>query len=303
MAHMNVLPRERRIAVLACLVEGNSIRSTERLTGVHQETILRLLLKVGDGCAALHDRMVRGLNCGHLELDEIWSFVWKKQARLTEADSAERGDAYTFVAEDAATKLTLCWRTDKRTGEAAVAFAADLRARVLNRPQITTDGYSAYLDAIEQAFGCEVDYGQAIKVYGGPDGEDTDDHRYSQGRVRGVTKRPLLGSPDEKRMTTSHIERQNLSVRMGCRRFTRLTNAFSKSLRHLRAAVALHYTHANLCRVHMSLRVTPAMQAGLTGHVWEVGELLDVALEAPPQRRRFRVAVPPEARTRFRVAP
>lgn len=276
---MNVLSRERRVQILACLVEGNSVRSTERLTGTHRETILNLLLQVGDGCAQLHDRMIRALNCGHIELDEIWTFVWKKQARLTESDPAERGDAYTFVAEDAATKLTICWRTDKRTAEAAVAFAADLRARVLNRPQITSDGFSAYLDAVEQAFGCEVDYGQAIKVYNGANGEETDDHRYSQGRVRAVTKRSLLGNPDEAKMTTSHIERQNMSVRMGCRRFTRLTNAFSKSLRHLRAAVALHYVYGNLCRVHMSLRVTPAMQAGLTGHVWSLDELLEAVLE------------------------
>lgn len=286
---MNVLPRERRIAVLACLVEGNSIRSTERLTGVHQETILRLLLKVGDGCAALHDRMVRGLTCVSIELDEIWTYVWKKQARLTETDPAEYGDAYTFVAEDAATKLAICWRTDKRTAEAAVTFAEDLRARVLNRPQITTDGFNAYPEAIERAFGCDVDYGMALKTYA-DDNTGNPQHRSPVSRVKNVTKIPLMGTPDESLMTTSHMERMNLDVRMACKRFARLSNAFSKSVMHLRAAVALHYVYRNLCWVHSTIRCTPAMQAGLTGHVWEVGELLDAALEAPP-RRRVRVAV------------
>lgn len=294
---MNVLPTEKRVHILGCLVEGNSIRSTERLTEVHRETILNLLLQVGGGCHALHDRMVRGLNCAYIELDEVWAFVWKKQGRLTEDDPEERGDAYTFVAEDAASKLTLCWRTDKRTLPAAVAFAADLRGRVLNRPQITADGFTSYPEAIEQAFGCEVDFGQAIKVYGGADGQETDDHRYSVGRVRRVTKRKVIGSPDEGHMTTSHMERQNLGIRMACRRFTRLTNAFSKSLRHLTAAVALHYVYQNLCWVHGTIRCTPAMQAGLTDHVWGLEELLEAAMEkalapAPESRRQLRVAMP-----------
>ncbi len=280
---MNVLPEGTRVRVLSALVEGNSLRATERMTEACRPAITRLLLNVGDGCRRLHDALMRELACDVLELDEIWCFVGKKEARLQPDDPPEFGDAYTWVALDAVSKLVPAYRVGKRSTPDAHAFARDLRARVLGAPQVTTDGHAAYVEAIEGAFGARVHYAQVLKTYYGDEsgGASRDDVRYSRGRVVRCVKRPVIGSPDPGRCSTSYVERQNLTMRMHLRRFTRLTNAFSKRARHLAAAVDLHFAHYNLCRVHEALRVTPAMQAGLTDHVWSLAELMHAALNAP----------------------
>ena len=283
-------------------MEGTSLRATERLTGVFRQAITNLLLSVGDGCRSLLDERMRDLHCDVLELDEVWTFVGCKENHRDESDPPEYGDAYTWVALDARTKIVPCFRVEKRTAAAANAFAADLRARVLGKPQITTDGFKPYIEAIEAAFGSRVDYAQILKTYQTDEagGASRDDVRYSRGRVVRSVKRTITGTPDEGNISTSYVERGNLTLRMGQRRFTRLTNAFSKKAENLRAAVALHFGHYNFCRVHMTLRVTPAMEAGLTDHVWSVEELITEALaayEAPPPMPV--VLAPPPKGARF----
>lgn len=284
---MKVLPMGTRVRVVSALAEGVSLRATGRLTDVSRPTVTDLLLRVGEGCRALLDERMRDLHCDVLELDEVWSFVGCKEAHRVEDHPDEYGDQYTWIAIDARTKLVPCFRVEKRTTAAANAFAADLRARVLGAPQITTDGFKPYVEAIEAAFGSKVNYAQILKTYQGDEagGASRDDVRYSRGRVVRSVKRVVTGTPDESKIGTSYVERGNLTLRMSQRRFTRLTNAFSKRLDNLRAAVALHFGHYNFCRVHMTLRVTPAMEAGITDHVWSVEELIDAALaayEAPP---------------------
>ena len=298
----NVLPMGERVRVVSALVEGTSLRATERLTGVFRQAITNLLLSVGDGCRSLLDERMRDLHCDVLELDEVWTFVGCKEAHRDESDPPEYGDAYTWVALDARTKIVPCFRVEKRTAAAANAFAADLRARVLGKPQITTDGFKPYVEAIEAAFGSRVDYAQILKTYQSDEagGASRDEVRYSRGRVVRSVKRTVTGTPDEDNISTSYVERSNLTLRMGQRRFTRLTNAFSKKVENLRAAVALHFGHYNFCRVHMTLRVTPAMEAGLTDHVWSVEELITAALaayEAPPPMPV--VLAPPPKGARF----
>lgn len=278
---MNILPIAKQVAVVAALTEGCSIRAVERLTDTHRDTIMRLGARVGTGCAALHDRLMRDLHVNLLELDEVWGYVGKKQKRLTRDDPADLGDAYTFVALDATRKAIISYRTGKRTADNTVEFASDLRARILGRPQISSDGFRPYVDAIEWAFGSEVDYGQIVKVYEGEPGP-TAARRYSPGWVVDVRKATITGAPDREKISTSYVERQNLSLRMGCRRFTRLTNAFSKKLANHKAAVALYVAHYNLCRVHETLRITPAMALGVTDHIWTIGELVEAALCQDP---------------------
>ena len=297
---MNALPMGVRVRVVSSLVEGVSLRGTGRMTDVGREAVTALLLRMGDGCERLHDARMRDLRCDVLELDEAWSFVFKKQGHLAEDDPAEYGDAYTWIAIDADTKLVPCFRVDKRSTAAAHAFAAELRARVVGKPQITSDGFKAYLGAIENSFGTRVNYAQISKEYYGDESDDAprDDRRYSGRRVKRSLKRPITGTPDEARISTCFVERQNLTLRMGMRRFTRLTNAFSKRVKNLRAAVNLHFAHYNFCRVHMTLRVTPAMEAGLTDHVWTIEELVTAALAAevaPP----LALPTPPEKGARF----
>ena len=285
---MTVLSMEERVRVVSALVEGTSLRATERLTGIFRQAITSLLLCVGEGCRWLLDAMMRDLHCDVLELDEVWSFVGCKEGHLVEGlHPPEFGDQYTWIALDARTKLVPVHRVEKRTPTAANAFAKELRARVLGAPQITTDGHKPYLEAIEAAFGKKVHYAQILKTYHADEsnGASRDDVRYSRGRVVRSVKRPITGAPDDAKISTSFVERGNLTLRMSQRRFTRLTNAFSKKLDNLKAAVSLHFAYYNLCRVHMTLRVTPAMEAGLTDHVWSVEELIVAALaayDAPP---------------------
>jgi IS1 family transposase len=269
----NVLPRDKQITIIKAIVEGVSIRSNERMTDVHRDTIMRLMVKVGQACELLQDRMMRDLTCEAIEIDEIWGFVAKKQKNVHHDDNTLAvGDQWTFVAIDADTKLIPCFRTGKRSLANAKAFLADLATRVTNRVQISSDALGSYLESVEAAFGDDVDYAQIVKTY---EEEPAGSGRYSPPRVISIEKTPFIGEPVEERVSTSYVERSNLTIRMSNRRMTRLTNAFSKKLENHKAAMALHFANYNLCRVHRTLRTTPAMAAGITDHVWTVAELVD----------------------------
>lgn len=273
---MNILPVEKQVEIISALTEGCSIRATERLTGTHRDTIMRLGVRVGQGCGQVHDRLYRELNVPLVELDEVWSYVGKKQRRLTQQDGPDKGDQYIFTALDSVHKSILAYRVGKRDGENTCEFAADLRARVLNRPQISSDGFHAYPDAIERAFGVDVDYGQIVKQYRG-EPPITAARRYSPGMVVGIERSAVRGRPVRDRISTSLVERSNLTLRMQSRRFTRLTSGFSKKLENHRAAVSLFVAHYNLCRVHETIRCTPAMALGVTDHIWTIRELIESA--------------------------
>ncbi|MGH6796720.1 MAG: transposase, partial [Methylocella sp.] len=267
-----------------------SVRATERLTGVNRGTILSLGVRVGQGCAVLHDRLMRDLNVTRIELDEAWSFVAKKQARLTPQDGTDKGDQYVFLAIAGTAKAILSYCVGKRNQEHTSAFVADLRARVLGAPEISSDGWNCYPGAIDDAFGIDVNYGQIEKHYGVQVGVVEAARRYSPAQVVAVSKRRVVGHP--RHISTSYIERQNLTIRMQQRRFTRLTNAFSKKLENHEAAVALYVSHYNFCRVHETLRVTPAMQLGVTDHIWSIGELVDAAMNNEVPESAGRKAAP-----------
>jgi IS1 family transposase len=270
---MNRVPLGRRVQVINCLVEGNSIRSTERMTGTHRDTICRLLVEVGEGCAQLMDAEMRELPCRRIEVDEIWAFVGKKQRHMTPLDDPRRvGDQYTFVALDPETKLIPSYLVGKRDLPTATAFIADLSERLANRVQLSSDALAAYVEATERAFGADIDYGQIVKAY---EAEPVGRGRYSPPHVVGADRSVIAGNHDPAHISTSLIERQNLTMRMSLRRFTRLTNAFSKKVENLRAAVSLHFAHYNFVRVHRSLRVTPAMEAGVSDRLWSLDELVE----------------------------
>ncbi len=269
---MYVLSTEKKLAVLSAMVEGNSIRSTERMTGVHRDTIMRLVVSVGQNCAKLLDEKMQDLRCSYVQADEIWTYVGKKEKRVgVDDDAYEVGDQYVFVAMDSETKLVPCFRVGKRNAANAWYFVRDLQERLATRVQLTTDGFRPYLDAVEDAFGANVDYAMLVKVYANAGQADT---KYSPGEIVDVRTIPVTGRPHPALISTSHIERQNLTMRMQLRRFTRLTNAFSKKLENLKAACALHFAHYNFCRVHSSLRVTPAMAADIASEVWPLDALL-----------------------------
>lgn len=270
---MNRTPLARRTQIIGALVEGNSIRSTERMTDTHRDTIMRLMVEVGTGCATLHNEQMRNLSCQRIQCDEIWSYVKVKQANIKRGtDRTAIGDQWTFVAIDPDTKLVPAYRVGKRTRDNAVAFMGDLSERLTNRVQISSDALRSYVDAVERAFGADVDYGQVVKFY---DAEPIGPGRYAPPRVTGQEKTVIAGSPDQRHISTSLVERQNLTMRMSMRRFTRLTNAFSKKLENLQAAVSLHFAHYNLVRLHKTLRVTPAMAANVTDRLWSLEELVD----------------------------
>ncbi len=245
------------------------------MTGVHRDTIMRLLVRVGEGCERVLDRIMRDLPSDTIEVDEIWGYVGKKQRHLTEGDDPDRlGDQWTFVAIDADTKVIPCFVTGKRDLPTAQRFVDDLASRLRNRIQLSSDGLAAYLWAVERTFGTEVDYAQCIKEY---ETEAAGPGRYSPPRVKEITKKVINGQPDTTRISTSYVERSNLTIRMSNRRMTRLTNAFSKKIENHKAAMALHFANYNLCRIHRTLRMTPALAASATDHVWSFDELLDAA--------------------------
>ncbi|WP_242516536.1 transposase [Sorangium cellulosum] len=260
-------------------MDGNSIRAVERMVDVNHRTITRLLLALGAGAVRLHDRLVRDVQCSLVQVDEIWSFVQKKQARVTEADPPDVGEAYTFVAIDATSRMVISWRVGKRDQATTDAFVADLRARVLVMPQLTSDGFAPYISAVGESFGKTIDYMQTVKNYrSGSRGRRDDDHRYEPPRDPFITKTVVYGAPDPKKASTAYVERLNGSTRHSNGRMRRLCYAFSKKADHHAAAVALNYVAYNLCRVVRTLRVTPAMQAGITDHVWTLDELLETLL-------------------------
>lgn len=270
---MNCLSTEKRTQVVAALIEGCSIRSTVRMTGVAKGTVTKLLCDMGEVCAEYHNAMVRTVKSRRVQCDEIWAFVGAKQKNASEEKVKQGGgDVWTWTAIDADTKLVISYLCGGRDAAWGFAFIKDLASRLSTRVQITTDGLRVYAEAVEGAFGMEVDYAMLIKLYGAP--SDKYDSRYSPSECIGTRTAVLAGNPDSKHISTSFVERQNLTMRMSMRRFTRLTNAFSKKLDNLKAAVALHFMHYNFCRVHQTLRVTPAMEAGLSNHVWTLNELV-----------------------------
>ena len=268
------LPVEKATAVLQLLLEGCSVRSTERITGVHRDTILRLLVVAGDKYDRLLKERVRNVPVSDVQCDEIWGYVGKKEQNkwLAEANNKNLGDAYCFVAIERNSKLVLTWHLGRRDRESTEKFIGKLRkATSEQRYQLSTDGFRPYEDAIDVAFGCDIDYAQLVKVYASPrEGES----RYSPGEVTGAVPYPVSGNPDPARICTSHVERSNLTMRMQIRRLTRLTNAFSKKWANLKAALALYFAWYNFCRIHRTIRMTPAMEAGITDRIWGIGELL-----------------------------
>jgi transposase-like protein/IS1 family transposase len=266
------VPQDRAELAVQLLVEGNSLRSTQRITKLDVNTIMRLLVLAGERCQSLMDSKMRNLHMQHLQIDEIWTYVQKKNRHVRDGDSPEVGDAWVYVAIDADTKLVPAFHVGKRHLADTRTFLWDLYGRIEGRTQITTDGLHHYTASIPDTFGLDVDFAQLVKLFG--DYGQGPDARYSPAKITEVISKVRTGDPDPDHISTSFVERQNLTMRMAIRRFTRLTNAFSKKLLNLKAAVALHFAYYNFCRVHSSLRVTPAMQAGLTDHVWELRELL-----------------------------
>jgi len=272
----NVLSVEKQVAVISSLAEGSSIRSIERITGIHRDTIMRLGVKVGERCGEIMDSEMRNLETRVLQFDEIWGFCGKKQKHTNTDDRREgKGDVWTFVAIDAETRMVPAYLVSStRRKHDAVQFCEDVAARVSGRVQISTDALKSYADAVERGFGADADYGQILKVYGQQ--EAVEARRYSPATLIAVNREIISGQPDELLISTSYVERQNLTMRMHMRRLTRLTNAFSKKLENFRAAVALHFAYYNFVRIHKSLRCTPAMAGDVTDHVWTVQDLLGV---------------------------
>jgi IS1 family transposase len=268
----NVISMDKKIAVLSALVEGCSVRSTVRLTGVSKGAVLRLLVAVGQACIEYQDRVIRNVTAKRVQVDEIWSFVGCKQKNVTEAkmEAGICGDVWTFTALEAQSKLVISWMVGRRDTGCATEFLQDVASRLENRVQLTTDGHKMYLTAVPDAFAEDIDYAQLVKIYGSdPEGAT----RYSPAQCLGTKREPVIGAPDPEHISTSYVERQNLNMRMNMRRFTRLTNAFSKKLENHVAMLALFHMHYNFCRIHQTLRVTPAMEAGISSHPWSIGDI------------------------------
>ncbi len=275
---MNKLSRDTQIRIVAALVEGNSIRSISRMVDVSRNTISKLLLDLGAACEKYHDEHVQNVTAERVQADEIWSYVGKKDVNCTDGEKASGkvGSQWTWTAIDPDSKLIISWLVGRRDGEYAYMFMQDVASRLANRVQLTTDAHHAYFTAVRESFGPNgVDYAMLVKKYGMGSGNGPE-VRYSPGVCIGAEKKPKFGSPNADHISTSIVERQNLTMRMSMRRFTRLTNGFSKSVEHHIASIALHFMHYNFVRVHGSLRMSPAMKAGLTNHLWNLGDLVDL---------------------------
>ena len=268
------------------LVEGNSLRAMARIADVSRNTVDKLLRDVGMACLAYQDNNLKNLPCKRIQCDEIWSFVYSKDKNVPAGKKGQfgYGDVWTWVAIDADTKLVPCWHIGQRNSKAARTFIDDLAGRLKNRVQLTTDGHKAYLTAIERSFGAGIDYAMLVKIYGDTPG-NKQEQRYSSGQCCGTITGAVSGNPRENHMSTSFVERQNLTMRMSMRRFTRLTNAFSKKIENHMLAISLHYMYYNFGRIHQSLRVTPAMEAGITGHVWSLEEIAGLVRDEEPKKR------------------
>jgi IS1 family transposase len=278
---VNKLSLDRQAQIIKVLCEGNSIRSTARITGTAVNTVVKLLREVGAACLDYQDKVMHNLPCGKLQCDEIWSFVYSKAKNVPEEKQGKfgYGDVWTFTAIDADTKLVPCWNIGLRNADCAYEFILDLKARLANRVQLTTDGHGMYLEAVENAFGSEIDFAQLVKRYG-PEPEG--DRRYSPAKCLGADKRVVVGNPDTSKISTSYVERQNLTMRMNIRRFTRLTNAFSKKLENHLLALSIYFMYYNFARPHKSLDNpyprTPAMATGVSDHIWSVGEIVKLQI-------------------------
>jgi hypothetical protein len=272
----NVLSMAKKTAVISALVEGCSVRATSRMTGVCKQAILKLLGEVGQACAEFQDATLKNIKAERVQVDEIWSFCYCKQKNLTPEIAGRQiaGDVWTFASIDADSKLVISWLVGRRDAGFAADFLRDVEGRLANRVQLTTDGHKMDLHAVPSAFGNDVDYAQLVKVYGNdPEGQK----RYSPAQCLGTEKKSVIGEPDARFISTGYIERQNLTMRMQMRRFTRLTNAFSKKIENHIHQVALFYMWYNFARIHQTLRVTPAMQAGISSHLWSIGEIVALA--------------------------
>lgn len=286
---MNKLSNEDRARILHLLCEGMSIRAITRLTGASKNTVAKLLIDAGKACAAYHDANVRNLKSARVQVDEIWSFTYAKQKNVATAKAAPEaaGDTWTWTAIDADSKMILSYLVGGRDSEYAMWFMDDLASRLANRVQLTSDGHRAYLEAVEGAFGADVDYAQLVKLYGSVGGKGAD-VRYSPAECTGIAKRRVEGNPDEAHVSTSYVERQNLTMRMHMRRFTRLTNAFSKKVENHAHAVALHMMYYNFVRIHKTLRVTPAMAAGVADKLWEIADIIALIEAEEAKQPRIR---------------
>lgn len=283
---MNKLPQHKRVMILSLLVEGSSMRSISRTVGVSINTVTKLLVDAGEACAAYHDEAVRDVNAKRVQCDEIWSFCYAKQKNVEKAKAAPdgAGDVWTWTALDSDSKMILAYEVGDRSAQTAIEFMDDLRARLANRVQLTTDGHRAYLEAVEGAFGADVDYAQLVKLYG-EDPNRGPERKYSPSVCKGIRKQMIEGSPNKAAISTSHVERNNLTMRMGMRRFTRLTNGFSKKLENHLHMLSLYFVHYNFCRQHKSLGgVSPAMAAGVSDTLRDVEwivSLIDAREEKP----------------------
>lgn len=270
---MNKLSIERRARILGCLVEGNSLRATARMTDSAKNTVVKLLVDIGKACAEYQNEALRNLSCKRLQCDEIWSFCYAKDKNVPESKKGQfgYGDVWTWTAICADTKLVPSWLVGDRGIETATIFLEDLASRLSHRVQLTTDGHRVYLGAVEGVFGIDIDYAMLVKLYGEitPEGQ----RKYSPAECIGCKPEIIRGNPDPRHISTSYAERQNLTMRMSMRRFTRLTNAFSKKVENLAHAVSLHFMYYNFARIHRTLRVTPAMEAGISDHVWSLEEI------------------------------
>lgn len=274
---MNKLSTEKRVQMLKCLVEGNSLRATARMCDVAFNTVLKFIPEIGEACDKYQDEVFHNLKCERIQCDEIWSFCYAKEKNVPESKKGAfgYGDIWTWVAIDADTKLVPSFMVGRRDAATAKIFMNDLAERLANRVQLTTDGHRPYLMAVEDAFGGDIDYAMLIKIYGNPHAT-TDQRRYSPAECTGTEKIKISGNPDKKEISTSYIERQNLTMRMCMRRFTRLTNGFSKKVENHVYHLSLHYMYYNFCRIHKTLRVTPAMEAGIADHVWSLEEVVNL---------------------------
>ena len=284
---MNTLSLEKRTQILQLLLEGVSIRSTCRITGVYKNAVTRLLVNAGNACMDFHNQNVVAVKSKRIQCDEIWAFVYAKEKNVTEAMRNGSGDAWTWTAIDADSKLIVSWFVGSRDAESANIFMHDVASRLANKVQLTTDGHKPYLEAVDNAFKLDIDFAQLIKIYGEPGGEKSSEGKYSPSEYSGSIKKIISGSPKEKFISTSYVERQNLTMRMHMSRFTRLTNAFSKKIENHCHAIALHFVYYNWCKIHKSLSITPAMQAGLTKrlmNIEDIAHLTDEFYTAPKTR-------------------
>jgi IS1 family transposase len=273
---MNKLSLELRARILSCLCEGNSVRATCRMTDSSKDAVLKLIADVGAGCQKYHDGHVGGLTCVRVQMDEVWSFVHAKEKNVPASVRGQfgHGDVWTWTAIEAQAKLIIAWHVGRRDGASARVFVQDVARRILNRIQLTTDGHRPYLDAVDEAWATDVDYAMLQKLYGTEPESET---RYSPAKCIGTRRDVVSGNPDPRHVSTSYVERQNLTIRMSIRRFTRLTNAFSKKLANHKHMLAVFFVYYNFARIHQTLRATPAMEAGISDHVWSLEEIAALA--------------------------